>query len=1017
MDDTPALSPERELRLAVVMYGGVSLAVYMNGAAQELLNLVKATASDPEDPTRASLSDDRLAGTSAAVYREVARLAPARQDTPGGDGTIRQRFVVDILSGTSAGGINAIFLAKALATGRELDGLARLWETEADLGKLINDRDSLAHLPTLDRSGQPKSLLNSRRMYLKLVQALEGMDQAPGDGLPLVEEVDLFVTATDLKGLPVRLQLSGGEVAEERQYKKVFRLSYNRRRHDFRREDSPFLAFVARCTSSFPVAFEPMQFAQTRNGPARGAHRRTGHDAIPDRWQRHFEEYEHATPPEGPLVSRPFADGGYLDNKPFSYAIDAIASRQGGSSGLVERKLVYIEPDPEPLVAAAWERRGADAPNVLENGLEVLRIRSYETIREDLLRLRDRNRVVDKTRSVVAGIDADFQALSDTRQDALTGLAEIIARREEFAERALDQVVAVFGAAYGGYHRLKVGQVTDDVAEVVAARLGVAASSDDFRALRLLVRAWRNGRFSPNPELPPPPVGPGGALSEFRFLEAFDLSYRIRRLSFVLEQLAKMRVLTPEEMADRLGRYPAICGGQAAQSIAAEHPPELAAALDRLRGGLADVLADVRARREALSTVAPPAQRAGGASEGRLQAVVARVMAEPTERRRRTRADAAVRQEPESDRVLTDILDTLERGVAEIRDAARAKCETLLATDSRPRLEQPVLATADEVARFIGRHYYTWFELYDSMVFPIVYGTEVGEEVAPVEPVRISPLSVRAGSGGVSEAGPLTPSGVALGHFGAFLHPERRARDILIGRMNAAEKLIRTVLAGTVHDAPGVVEPLVRRAHQVILEEEYRRGDSIIRRVLDRAANLDSPAARLEHVTRTGLLPPRLAPMEVADWIARSAKVMGRVLRRATDLPAAQKLSSVVLYAGHVLTGVVEVVVPRRWWAAVARLWIPRVLLFGLALVVLGPLLGKAEVTGLGWTVVLLLTGFLALTVALRLWIRKQWSTTVRVLTALAALVVIALLTIGILYTPEAFRAVLGRVNGILGRH
>ena len=34
----------REIRLAVVMYGGVSLAIYINGVAQELLALVRATA-------------------------------------------------------------------------------------------------------------------------------------------------------------------------------------------------------------------------------------------------------------------------------------------------------------------------------------------------------------------------------------------------------------------------------------------------------------------------------------------------------------------------------------------------------------------------------------------------------------------------------------------------------------------------------------------------------------------------------------------------------------------------------------------------------------------------------------------------------------------------------------------------------------------------------------------------------------------------------------------------------------
>ena len=41
-----------EKRLAVVMYGGVSLAIYINGVAQELFNLVKATARRPEEPAK-----------------------------------------------------------------------------------------------------------------------------------------------------------------------------------------------------------------------------------------------------------------------------------------------------------------------------------------------------------------------------------------------------------------------------------------------------------------------------------------------------------------------------------------------------------------------------------------------------------------------------------------------------------------------------------------------------------------------------------------------------------------------------------------------------------------------------------------------------------------------------------------------------------------------------------------------------------------------------------------------------
>ena len=43
----------QEVRIASVMFGGVSLAVYMNGISQELLRAVRATAPRPAPPSTA----------------------------------------------------------------------------------------------------------------------------------------------------------------------------------------------------------------------------------------------------------------------------------------------------------------------------------------------------------------------------------------------------------------------------------------------------------------------------------------------------------------------------------------------------------------------------------------------------------------------------------------------------------------------------------------------------------------------------------------------------------------------------------------------------------------------------------------------------------------------------------------------------------------------------------------------------------------------------------------------------
>jgi hypothetical protein len=100
---TSKMEVRKEVRFAVVMYGGVSLAIYINGVAQELLKMVRATAADAQDEDPL-ISDEELCGTER-VYRQLGQILgregeEARElvdpDTP-----IHTRFTVDILAGTS----------------------------------------------------------------------------------------------------------------------------------------------------------------------------------------------------------------------------------------------------------------------------------------------------------------------------------------------------------------------------------------------------------------------------------------------------------------------------------------------------------------------------------------------------------------------------------------------------------------------------------------------------------------------------------------------------------------------------------------------------------------------------------------------------------------------------------------------------------------------------------------------------------------------------------------------------
>src|SRR5438552_17447002 len=84
----------RELRLPLVCYGGVSLAIYMHGVTKEIQKLAAASAAFERDDTTNPFSAN---DSSRAWWDVLARL----RDREGADG-VRIRVVVDIIAGTSA---------------------------------------------------------------------------------------------------------------------------------------------------------------------------------------------------------------------------------------------------------------------------------------------------------------------------------------------------------------------------------------------------------------------------------------------------------------------------------------------------------------------------------------------------------------------------------------------------------------------------------------------------------------------------------------------------------------------------------------------------------------------------------------------------------------------------------------------------------------------------------------------------------------------------------------------------
>ena len=83
--NSPKPDYTHEVRFAIVMYGGVSLAIYINGITQELLRLVRSTAEagKQSDGTRVTLSGSRtdnlgLKPTERVLHRQLSYLLSDR---------------------------------------------------------------------------------------------------------------------------------------------------------------------------------------------------------------------------------------------------------------------------------------------------------------------------------------------------------------------------------------------------------------------------------------------------------------------------------------------------------------------------------------------------------------------------------------------------------------------------------------------------------------------------------------------------------------------------------------------------------------------------------------------------------------------------------------------------------------------------------------------------------------------------------------------------------------------------
>ncbi|HEX5780989.1 MAG TPA: patatin-like protein, partial [Solirubrobacteraceae bacterium] len=759
----PDFKPEQEVRFAVVMYGGVSLAIYINGVAQELFRLVRATApshmySKSDDLTlkdKVYYEDEKLDETER-VYRRLGQMLGHGEDP--GDGRVRTRFVVDIISGTSAGGINGVLLALALAQQKDFRLSAKLWREVADIDDLLREEKSFKDLPEATPRDS-ESLLNGYRLYFKAREAIDDMPtESPDDPWrpAFVEQLDLAVTATDLAGLALPVRLTEERSINERVHRKVFRFSYGTAattgedHSDFEHLDL-MLGFAARATSSFPFAFEPVLFRDVQQLERPGE---------PD---VKLERFFAGDPRTHKNIA--FADGGYLDNKPFSYATEALRSRRADVP--VTRKLVYIEPHPVTVSTGEkqWtDERGTerDRPDVIGNVTAAMSLPSHETIREDVAAVARRNITVERLQELglEAGRALDQQNPLEKLRDASVPVSD---------DKA-DELLGHVGPAYKAYRTLRARAVLDDLAVLGAELRGTQpgdGSQDVEREIRNRLRKWIEG---------PPPKDFGA------FLHDYDGSYEQRRLSFLHDRVNDL--LKRRERATRM----------------------VAVANKLGLGGTADALAaqadGLRKLKLALNTAIDELRRAERAPRAHVLEETL-VDAETRERFETLRAEAA----------------TLPANAETFMTALAAFLERPLST-ARENIPAAIHDEEFELAEWIRKLlavYDDRFEAYDLVTLPLAYPA-LGETNS-VGIVRISPLdakSITPTADDLRDDPTAKLAGVRVKHFGGFLDREWRDNDLMWGRLDAAEVIVDTLL-GKDHAQR---DAILAEAHAAILRQD-----------------------------------------------------------------------------------------------------------------------------------------------------------------------------------------------------
>jgi patatin-related protein len=794
---------EKELRLAIVCSGGISLAVYMHGIAKEILKLARASklyhaVHDATEKRQRSFADlppqpDRVIDTEE-VYFELLREIGAGLDL---------RVIVDVIAGASAGGINSVLLARAIAHDLPFDMLREMWLTGADVEALItegsttpwSDRlfwplarwiagDRLSDIELDDEvTGKLRRMMqivrlrppfDGERLVDSLITAMEAMGaprHAADSLMPAGLRLDMFVTLTDFFGYERSIPLYDPPMIEEREHRHRLHFRYRRWTDgqvetDFDMGCIPALAFAARATASFPAAFPPAQLGEVDSVMQKRGKPWTSKERF---LRSNFRAYQKAgTDPE----KTSFLDGSVLNNKPFAPAIEAIGRQPAYRR--VDRRLVFINPSPTDKPPPPTGK----PPGVLRTLKAALSdIPRNEPIADDLDWVQELNRRTRNTREIIQAARPDIaEAVERLTRGRLGRRGLTAAQVAQWRDVANAEAARQSGFAFKGYLRLKLQAALAQAAKTVTLLCGEERGTGQAGFVEDALNGWAMERgVLPSGDWQPEESLAGRSMPAWiRVLRSFDLEFRARRIRFVIQALNGLYGrLGQEDMAD-LNAY----------------------RLDYLKGRFYEVLDALRGR----DGVAAVSLEAAGRTRDVFGPALSHARLDGSGGAAFARENLAA-------------IDAIVAGIARDIDL-----------ESMNRRSDEIFAGIEHTgaAGFI-RHetliHYLGFSFWDMVAFSAgVWDADGGYNEIRV--ARLSPQDCNALRGGGPEE---VLKGVKLGNFGAFFKRAHRENDYLWGRLHGVDRLIDIVVdAARVEGTGGDLDltALKQRAFRMVLEAE-----------------------------------------------------------------------------------------------------------------------------------------------------------------------------------------------------